>query len=98
MRNLLELWNWIRMPPTLMLTTPSFLFPWEDTKRVSRKCVERMGSILFRKRQTLELYTKSYATYYWIGQCYEAKGMPKEAVTAYLQAMSGVPEQAASLQ
>jgi TolB-like protein/DNA-binding winged helix-turn-helix (wHTH) protein len=52
---------------------------------------------LDQARKTLELYPESYATYYWIGQCYEAKGMPKEAVAAYLHAMSGVPEEAARL-
>ncbi len=35
----------------------------------------------------------SYGEYYWLGQCYEKKGMPDQAMKFYLKAMSGVPEE-----
>lgn len=35
----------------------------------------------------------SYGEYYGLGQCYEKKGMPDQAMKFYLKAMSGVPEE-----
>jgi TolB-like protein/DNA-binding winged helix-turn-helix (wHTH) protein/Tfp pilus assembly protein PilF len=35
----------------------------------------------------------SYGEYYWLGQCYEKKGMPDQAIAFYLKTMSGVPEE-----
>src|SRR5581483_2339146 len=48
-------------------------------------------------RKTLELFPDSKATFHWLGQCYEKKGMVSEAVAAYLQANSGAPDKAAAL-
>lgn len=48
-------------------------------------------------RKTLELFPDSKATFHWLGQCYEKKGMVGEAVASYLQANSGSPENVAAL-
>ena len=48
-------------------------------------------------KKTLELHPGSAATYYWLGQCYEKKGLSEEAIAAYLKAMSGLPDEAARL-
>lgn len=48
-------------------------------------------------QKTLELYPSSGATYYWLGQCYEMKAMPDQAVEAYLKARVGLPNEAAAL-
>ncbi len=37
--------------------------------------------------------SQSYGEYYWLGQCYEKKGMPDQAIAFYLKTMSGVPEE-----
>jgi adenylate cyclase len=34
----------------------------------------------------------SYGEYYWLGQCYEKKGMPDRAIEFYLKAWSGRPK------
>jgi len=43
-------------------------------------------------KQALTIST-SYGEYYWLGQCYEMKGMPDQAIEFYLKAMSGIPEE-----
>jgi len=48
-------------------------------------------------KKTLELFPDSKATFHWLGQCYEKKGMVSEAVASYLQANSGSPDKAAAL-
>ncbi|HZR66543.1 MAG TPA: winged helix-turn-helix domain-containing protein [Terriglobales bacterium] len=48
-------------------------------------------------KKTLELFPKSNATWHWLGQCYERKGMIDEALSAYLQANSGIPEDVTDL-
>jgi TolB-like protein/DNA-binding winged helix-turn-helix (wHTH) protein/Tfp pilus assembly protein PilF len=45
-------------------------------------------------KKTLDLFPRSYATLYWLGHCYESKGMPDEAMSAYLQASSEAPKKA----
>jgi TolB-like protein/DNA-binding winged helix-turn-helix (wHTH) protein/Tfp pilus assembly protein PilF len=35
----------------------------------------------------------AYGQYYWLGQCYERKNMPDQAVENYLKAMSGMPKE-----
>ena len=35
-------------------------------------------------KKTLELYPRSGAAYYWLGQCYEREGMEQQAIAAYL--------------
>jgi TolB-like protein/DNA-binding winged helix-turn-helix (wHTH) protein/Tfp pilus assembly protein PilF len=48
-------------------------------------------------KKTLELFPESKATLHWLGQCYEQKGMPGEAIAAYLRSRSGRPEMASAL-
>jgi len=33
----------------------------------------------------------AYGQYYWLGQCYEKKGLPDQAIEYYLKAFSGLP-------
>jgi TolB-like protein/Tfp pilus assembly protein PilF len=35
----------------------------------------------------------AYGEYYWLGQCYERKKMPDQAVENYLRAMAGMPKE-----
>jgi tetratricopeptide (TPR) repeat protein len=35
----------------------------------------------------------SYGEYYWLGECYEKKGMPDEAIEYYLRALAGTPDE-----
>jgi len=35
----------------------------------------------------------SYGEYYWLGECYEKKGMPDKAIEFYLKAMTGAPDE-----
>ena len=37
--------------------------------------------------------TPAYGQYYWMGQCYERKGLPDQAIEYYLKAFSGMPEE-----
>lgn len=37
-----------------------------------------------QSKKTLELYPRSGASYYWLGQAYEGKGMQKQAADAYM--------------
>ncbi|HKW17035.1 MAG TPA: winged helix-turn-helix domain-containing protein [Terriglobales bacterium] len=48
-------------------------------------------------KKTLEMFPASYATFHWLGQCYEKKGMPDEAFAAYVQANTGPPEKVSAL-
>jgi TolB-like protein/DNA-binding winged helix-turn-helix (wHTH) protein/Tfp pilus assembly protein PilF len=54
------------------------------------KCIEQA-------KKTLELFPQSNATYHWLGQCYEKKGMSDAALAAYLHANPGPAEKVAAL-
>lgn len=43
--------------------------------------------------KALELHPDSTGTYHWLAQCYEQKGMPQEAIAAYLRATSGLTDE-----
>lgn len=43
--------------------------------------------------RALELSPGQYGQYYWLGECYEKKGMPDQAITNYLQVWGGMPEE-----
>ena len=46
-------------------------------------------------KQALDFLPDSRAVYYWLGQCYERKGMPDKAIAAYLKAFSHLPREVA---
>ncbi len=46
-------------------------------------------------KQALDLFPDSRAVYYWLGQCYEKKGKPEDAIAAYLKALSHLPAEVA---
>jgi TolB-like protein/DNA-binding winged helix-turn-helix (wHTH) protein/Tfp pilus assembly protein PilF len=48
--------------------------------------------------RTLDLYPGSSATYYWLGQCYEKKGMVDQAFAAYLKSKAGKPKDVPALE
>ena len=48
-------------------------------------------------KKTLELFPESKATLHWLGQCYEQKKMPNEAMAAYLRSRAARPETATVL-
>jgi adenylate cyclase len=45
-------------------------------------------------KQTLDLFPDSRAVYYWLGQCYEKRRMPDDAIAAYLKALGHLPAEA----
>jgi TolB-like protein/DNA-binding winged helix-turn-helix (wHTH) protein/Tfp pilus assembly protein PilF len=38
-------------------------------------------------------FSTAYGQYYWLGQCYERKDMPDQAIENYLKAMAGMPKE-----
>jgi len=51
---------------------------------------------IVQAKQALDLFPDSRAAYYWLGQCYEKKGMPDQAIAAYLKAGAHLPEEEVS--
>jgi TolB-like protein/DNA-binding winged helix-turn-helix (wHTH) protein/Tfp pilus assembly protein PilF len=52
----------------------------------------RYDEAIDHANHTLTLFS-SYAEYYWLGECYEKKGMPDKAIEYYLDAMAGEPDE-----
>lgn len=52
----------------------------------------RFDEAIKQAQQALVLF-QSYGEYFWLGQCYEKKGMPDQAIGFYLKAWGGVPEE-----
>jgi TolB-like protein/lipoprotein NlpI len=53
----------------------------------------RFDRALEQANRTLELYPSSPATYFWIGEVYEALGMDQKAGTAYVKDLGGAPSE-----
>ena len=45
----------------------------------------RFDEAIVQAQQALDLLPSSYGQYYWLGECYEKKGMPDQAIESYLQ-------------
>jgi len=52
----------------------------------------RYDEAIDHAKQALTLFP-SYGETYWLGECYEKKGMPDEAIEYYLKTMAGEPEE-----
>ena len=52
----------------------------------------RFDDAIDHAKRTL-LVSPAYGRYYWLGQCYEQKGLPDQAIHYYLQTWSGIPEE-----
>jgi TolB-like protein/DNA-binding winged helix-turn-helix (wHTH) protein/Tfp pilus assembly protein PilF len=49
----------------------------------------RYDEAIAQAKKTLQLYPNSHSIYYWLGQCYERKGMNDKAVESYWKSDSG---------
>jgi tetratricopeptide (TPR) repeat protein len=52
----------------------------------------RFDDAIAQANRALSLFP-SYGEYFWLGQCYEKKGMPEQALGFYLKAMGGQPDE-----
>lgn len=52
----------------------------------------RYDEAIAHAKQTLTLFP-SYGEYYWLGECYEKKGLPDQAIEYFLKAMAGAPDE-----
>jgi TolB-like protein/DNA-binding winged helix-turn-helix (wHTH) protein len=73
------------------------LDPVSEDTRVSHIYVmylaHKYDDAIVQAKQALDLFPESRAIYYWLGHIYEKKGMPDEAIAAYLKALDHLPEE-----
>ena len=52
----------------------------------------RFDDAIDHAKRTVSI-SPAYGQYYWLGQCYEQKGLPDQALEYYLKTWSGMPEE-----
>jgi TolB-like protein/Tfp pilus assembly protein PilF len=63
-----------------------------DTHTWTLYLAHRFDEAIDHAKHTLTV-SPAYGQYYWLGQCYERKDMPDQAVENYLKAMAGMPKE-----